>query len=317
MSLLDSARAARQWVERARALIPAEDRKVLLSVPRLLEKFMLFAALHRGAGVHADDLEARDPALVELFMDLFRSVGCRYFHARFSGQENVPREGPVLLVGNHNGGLVTADSFLVGVALFDSQPRGRAMFSLAHDFLFDDPVLRRYAGRLGMLRAGHESAARALRAGHLVLVYPGSEWDAFRPYKDRNRIVLAGRKGFLKLALREQVPIVPVVAEGAHAAFRVLLRGERLARWVGAHRFARVNVMPIVLSFPWGLTSGLVPFIPYPARVSVAFGEPIRFPGLGPEAAEDPEKLDACYREVESRMQAIMDRLVRERHDRA
>ena len=63
-----------------------------------------------------------------------------------------------------------------------------------------------------------------------MLVYPGSDLDTFRPFRDRDKIVLGGRKGFLELALRERVPIVPVVTAGTHEQIIVLTRGDRLAR---------------------------------------------------------------------------------------
>lgn len=310
MDLWDAGRELAAWVERAKVVLSPEERKVLASAPRIIARIARYALFHKGEDAVTDDIDARDPDHVALFVDLFRILGRAYFRVRFEGTENVPKEGGALLVGNHNGGLVPADSFMTGVALFDSQPKGRAMYALAHDFLFDDPVLRRWATRLGILRAGHASARRALDAGHMVLVYPGSDYDAFRPYSDRNRVVLAGRKGFLKLALRAGVPIVPIVAKGSHKQFIILTRGERIGRAIGIRRLARTDVMPIMLALPWGLTSGFLPYIPWPARVTIAFGEPIRFPHLGPESADDPAALEACYREVETRMQAMLDRLV-------
>ena len=301
-----------EWVSRARRLIPRRDRKVLLSPPRLVARFTRFA-LARAAGragrVHADDLEARDPELVTLLLDFWRAFGTRYFRARCEGIENVPAQGPVLLVGNHNGALLPSDSFFTALAIRERYGPERRMYALAHDFLFEDPILRSYAQRLGMLRAGHDGAHRALAAGHCVLVYPGSDLDAFRTFRDRSKIVLGGRKGFLKLALRERAPIVPVVSVGTHEQLVVLARGERLARLTHAHSWARSEVLPIVFSLPWGITSGFVPYLPLPAQTTVAFGEPIRWPDLGSERADDPDVLARCYAEVESRMQAILDRL--------
>lgn len=311
--LADARRGISDWLHRARELVPPEDRAVLLSPARLAAAFARYALFHRGDRSAGADIHLRDPALCQLLLDLFREIGPRYFHARISGAERVPASGPVLLAGNHNGGIVTIDSFLAAMAIAGEHGIERVPFALGHDFLFDDPVLTRYAGRLGILRAGHESARAALRAGHPVLVYPGSDHDAFRPFRDRDRIVLAGRKGFLRLALREQVPIVPVVSAGSHAQFIVLSRGDRLGRLVGIHRFARTDVMPVVLSLPWGLTSGFLPYIPLPVRITVTFGEPIRWPDLGPSAAGDPEVLARCYAEVESRMQALLDGLLQER----
>lgn len=299
------------WIERAKAAIPPEDRKILLSPARLFYRFGLFA-FHRSIGRPGspeDDVKAADPAFATLILDLFRLLGRHYHRLEVSGVENVPKEGPVLLVGNHNGAVLPTDAFFTALSIQDHHGPSRAVYSLVHDFLLDDPVLRSYARRLGMLRAGHESARHAFAAGGCVLVYPGSDLEAFRSFRDRHKIVLGGRKGFLKLALREQVPIVPVVSAGTHEQLIILWSGEKLAKKLHAHELMRTEVLPIALSVPWGLTSGFLPYLPLPAQTSLAFGEPIRWPALGREAADDPSALESCYREVEGTMQCMLDRL--------
>jgi 1-acyl-sn-glycerol-3-phosphate acyltransferase len=149
----------------------------------------------------------------------------------------------------------------------------------------------------------------AFDAGGLVLVYPGSDLDTYRTFGDRGKIVLGGRKGFLKLALRAGVPIIPVVSAGTHEQSIVVLRGDRLARIVHAHAWARTEVLPLALMVPWGLAPAFVPYLPLPAQTTVAFGAPITWPGLGPDDAGDPAALERCYADVERRMQAMLDEL--------
>ena len=297
-----------EWLSRMHRLVPARDAAILLNPPRLVARFAKFA-LHRaiGSAAHstADDVRARDPELVATLLELARWLGAHYFRLRVEGVENVPA-GPVLLVGNHNGGFLPMDGFFTSLALLD---RGRALHALGHDFLFEDPVLRRYALRLGILRAGHASAHHAFAAGSCVLVYPGSDLDTFRTFRERGKLYLGGRTGFIQLALREQVPIVPVVATGTHEQFVVLSRGDRLAKLVHAHRWLRSEVLPIVLALPWGITSGFVPYLPLPAQTTLSFLPPLRWRELGPEAANDPLVLARCYRDVETAMQAELDRL--------
>jgi 1-acyl-sn-glycerol-3-phosphate acyltransferase len=304
------------WVSRARRLVPREDRKVLLSPRRLVARFAKYAmrrALGRAAEVAADDLAPRDPELVLLVGELYRWLARHYFRLRVTGIENVPATGPVLLVGNHSGGLLPSEGFFTEIAIWERFGPARAVYALAHDFLFEDPLLRRYAGRLGLLRAGHASARHAFAAGACVLVYPGSDLDTFRPFRDRHKVVLGGRKGFIALALRERVPIVPVVTAGNHEQMIVLARGDRIARMLRAHRWARTEVLPIMLALPWGVTSGFVPYLPLPAQTTLAFLPAMRWPDLGPHDADDPAALERCYRDVEAAMQGAMDHLSRGR----
>lgn len=297
-----------EWRARAHRLVPPADRRVLFCPPRLVARFAKFAARRwmGSAGKEvADDTRARDPELVELLCDLWRVLGTYYFRLRVEGVENVPPAGPVLFVGNHSGGFLPSEAFFTALAVHERFGIERAIFALAHDFLFEDPLLRRYAGRLGILRAGYASAHHAFAAGGCVLVYPGSDLDTFRPFRKRNRIVLGGRKGFLVLAQRERVPIVPVVAAGTHEQMIVLWRGDRLARKLRAHEWARTEVFPIVLSLPWGLTSGFFPYLPLPAQTSLAFLPPMTWP--------ESVSLEQRYHEVETAMQAELDRLTRGR----
>jgi 1-acyl-sn-glycerol-3-phosphate acyltransferase len=302
-------RAALDWTRRGTKLFSPLDIAELTNPVVLVEKFSRYAFSHDKRPVPANEPEARDLAYVRFMADLFRALGRFYFRLELRGVDNVPAEGPVLLVANHNGAFLPSDGFFTVVALVDRFGPARAPYALAHDFLFYDERIRRYALKLGALRAGHESARRVFERGGVVLVYPGSELDVFRPWRERGRVVLGGRKGFLRLAIRERVPIVPVVSAGTHEQLVVLTRGDRLARLLHTHAWLRADVFPIVLSLPWGLTSGFVPYLPLPAQTTLSFGPPITWPALRPEDADDPAELERCYREVEAKMQAMLDEL--------
>lgn len=297
------------WLDRWAELAPLRDRVALVCPPILVGKFVHYALRLRKRTFAADDIHARDPRFVSLLVDLARALGRHYFRLETTGVENIPARGGALLVGNHNGGLLPLEPFFTAVAVWDRFGPDRALYALGHDFLFEDPMLRRYTAMLGVLRAGHEGAMHALSDGHLALVYPGGDLDAFRPFHDRNKIVLGDRTGFIKLALRARVPIVPVVTVGAHEQFIVLTRGDRLAKLLHLHAWARTSVLPLIAAVPWGVTIGFVPYLPLPAQITMAIGEPMTWPDLTPADAENPTAVARAYEDVRSRMQAVMDRL--------
>lgn len=297
------------WLSRARKVFPLRDALSLASPTGLVSKLAAYSlGLNRGDAFDATDPNARDPELLGVVFDALRPIMRAWFRWDVRGLENVPKSGPVLLVANHNGGLLNTEAYLTMLAIWDRFGPDRAVHGLAHDVVFDDPTLRRYAARFGTLRASHESAHNAFAAGHAVLVYPGSDLDSFRAWRDRKTVQLGERAGFVRLALREQVPIVPVISAGPQEQWIVLTRGDAIGRRLGMRRWARTEVFPIVLSLPWGLTSGFMPYLPLPVQTSLAFGAPIRW-ALGPEAAEDPTTVAACKREVETKMQALLTEL--------
>ena len=254
-----------------------------------------------------------DPGFTDALMDAVGWLGRRWFRWRGLDADRVPADGPALLVGNHNGGLMTFDAMFILRAVRDARGPERIVHGLGHDFVHLDSIIRKYTGRAGVLPASPESVAAAFKLGRLVLVFPGSDYDSFRPFAERDRVVLAGRTGFVRVALTHGVPIVPVVTVGAQETFVVLTRGERLASLLGLKARMRSNVFPIAVSFPWGLTSALVPYVPLPTRITTAFCRPLRWPDLKPRHADDDEVVRRCYAEVEASMQERMAELSRGR----
>jgi 1-acyl-sn-glycerol-3-phosphate acyltransferase len=161
-------------------------------------------------------------------------------------------------------------------------------------------------------------AMAALQKDAAVLVYPGGAEDVFRPYSERHRIELAGRKGFIKIALREHAPIVPVVSLGAHDGLIVLtdlypilqqLRDRGMPWLFGIDPI----VFPVYLGLPWGIAFGPLPNLPLPTRIHIRICKPIEFSRYGRSAANDRDYVDACYTLVEQQMQAELDLLVAEK----
>ena len=248
----------------------------------------------------------RDPALIRSQLPLGRAV-TGYFSPEVRGIDHVPRSGPVLVVGNHSGMYYMPDAWVAGMALAERRGIERPTYSLAYDLLFRVPAMGNYLRRLGVVPASPEGARRALEEeGAAVLVYPGGDYEACRPRSQAGRVDLGGHDGFVRLALRTGVPVVPVVGYGAHHTVVVLWRGASIARALRLGGM-RIGVFPVVLGGPTGITPILSP--PLPAAVVVDFLAPLDWSRYGPEAADDPEVVGACYRQIVSLMQEELDSL--------
>ena len=251
-----------------------------------------------------------DPEFLSRIVPLMEIYG-RYFDSEVRDVERLPSSGPALLVGNHSGPNSDPDTPALLAAWYRKNGFNKPLALLSFDLIFAVPRARDFFRRLAQVPANHRNAEAALDRGAAVLVYPGGLDDIARPWTDRNRIELAGNKGFIELALRKGVPVIPVVGHGGHESSIVLTRGRRIAKALGLNKY-RTYSMPLVFTIPWGVVLGPVPSIPIPTKVTLQVCEPMDWSHLGPEDAENPEVLDRCYEEILSVMQSTLDDLAKE-----
>ncbi len=256
------------------------------------------------------DFDQRDPDYIREVLPGAWILASLWHRARVRGLSNIPEDGPVLLVGNHSGGNLSPDTHVFTLAFTSYFGVERPFFQLAHNLVVSSPVLGAFLRRFGTVRASQANAERALRRGAAVLVYPGGDWEVHRPSWQSGTVDLAGRQGFIRLALEQDVPIVPVVSLGGQHTVLVLTRGEALARRLGLDRRLRLKVLPVSITWPWGLTVGdLLPRLPFPARLTIEVLPPI---DLRRQLGPDPD-VDQAYDLVLHTMQEALDSLVAER----
>jgi 1-acyl-sn-glycerol-3-phosphate acyltransferase len=258
--------------------------------------------------LHADPFQ-RDVEFLRKMLPLME-IWSRYFDGEVRGLEHVP-VGPVLLAGNHSGSTLTPDTTVFFAAWYRRYGLATPLVALAFDAAFGLPWFRDLMRRIGEVPANRENASRALDAALPVLVYPGGDHECFRPWLDRNRIDLHGRKGFIELALAKGVPVVPVVSHGGHHSTYILSRGEWIGRVFGTQRL-RTPAFPVALQIPWGISLVGLPGIPLPAKITIQVLSPMPWDGYGPEAARDPALVERCYHEIVGRMQTTLDHLAAE-----
>lgn len=258
----------------------------------------------------ADPFELRDPGYIEQTLPALALMSKLYFRAEVTGLENIPAQGPVLLVGNHSGGTWIADTFVFAERFYQHFGPQRPFHQLAHDLVFKLTGLRTLVQRYGTVPASPENMKTALNRDAALLVYPGGDVETYRPSWESDQIDFANRTGFVRLALEHGVPIVPVVAIGGQETALFLGRGRRLARWLRLDRTMRLKVLPPVLGPPVGFTIMDLPIrFPLPAKISIEVLEPI---DLRDQLGTQPD-IDEGYEAVTSTMQESLTKLADER----
>jgi 1-acyl-sn-glycerol-3-phosphate acyltransferase len=259
------------------------------------------------------DLDDRDPDYIRDNLPFLWLLSNLYLRADVRGLDNIPEEGPVLLVGNHSGGNMIVDTFVFTMAFETRFGVERPFYQLAHNLVL---LLGQYMPwipdlrKFGTVPAGHENAERALNAGAAVLVYPGGDYETHRPSWESAKVDFGGRKGFIRLALRNNVPIVPVVSIGGQETALFLSRGEALARLLRLDKMFRLKVLPISLALPWGLNIGdMLTHIPLPAKITVEAMPPI---DLRERYGTRPD-IDAIYQDIVGEMQGCLSALSAQR----
>src|SRR3954452_1464873 len=159
------------------------------------------------------DLDERDADYIRESLPRLWLLASLYFRGEVRGLGNVPEKGPVLLVGNHSGGNLTPDTVVFTLAFSTYFGVERAFHQLAHNLVLSFPGLS-YLRKYGTVAASPDNAKTALEAGAAVLVYPRGDYEVHHPSGQRHRVDFGGRKVFIRLALEQELPIVPVVAAG-------------------------------------------------------------------------------------------------------
>jgi 1-acyl-sn-glycerol-3-phosphate acyltransferase len=262
----------------------------------------------RVAAAHTAPRGPRDPRLVQASLGVMGAI-TTWFSPVIHGTENIPRSGPVLVVANHSCLIYMPDAGVVLQTVVRHRGPDAPTYTLTYDLLFTVPGLGGLIRRLGFVPADPGAALDVLHQGGAVVVFPGGDHDACRPWSERDRIAFGTHRGYVRLALRAGVPVVPAVAHGAHHGMLIVARGEPLA---AALRLpdVRVKVLPFLLG-PAGVLPVLAP-PPLPARITVEFLPALDWSAYPAEAADDDEVVETCHDEVVRLMQSSLDRLARE-----
>ncbi|MEO6950984.1 MAG: 1-acyl-sn-glycerol-3-phosphate acyltransferase [Polyangia bacterium] len=249
-----------------------------------------------------DPRDARSARLVSALLPIAETVCKHYVRLEVEGLENILKT-PALFVGNHSGGISGPDIACTLSTLWRQLGPDYPLYALAHDFAMRMfTPFGRVIGLFGAIAATRHNALRVFEAGGSVLVYPGGDIDAYRTFAERDRVRILPRNGYIDTARAGGVPIVPIVAQGAHRSAYIFSDGKDLARRLNLKKLMRTERFPMALALPWGLALGpAMPYLPLPFRIKLRILPPMQF---GSHVAA----IDASA-EVQAAMQQAMDEL--------
>lgn len=243
---------------------------------------------------HQQELEGEDPLLrdpsppfIELAARLMEPAH-RYHDYSVVGMENIPDKGAGLLVVNHS--LATYDGFLLGLEVF--RQRRRMLVGLGDNLIFKTPVLKDLALASGIYPANPTNGKRLLAHGHLMGVAPGGMWESLRPSTQKYQLRWDDRRGFVRLAMEAQVPIILAACPRADDLYEV--RPSRLTE-MAYH----------LLKIPIPLATGVGPtLIPRKIKLTHYIAPPLYPPD--PKWEDFEEVVESWHRQVIRRMEELM-----------
>ena len=240
-----------------------------------------------------------EPDFLKYILPLAERVYRRYFRAEVFGIENVPDDGPVLLVSNHTG-QIPIDGFLIASAmLFDKQPPRMAR-SMVERWTASLPFISWFFPRVGQVVGTRENARILLRRGGCILVFPEGVKGISKTYDHAYELRRFGY-GFMRLALETDTPIVPIGVVGGEEQMPAIWNFESLAKLLGMPAFPVTPTWPLL---------GPLGALPLPVKYRIHFGEPMTFEG----ASDDEDRvIGALVDDLKDEMRALIQRGLDER----
>ena len=226
-------------------------------------------------------------AHLRVFVAMLKFAYTKYFRVRAHGVENVPDKGRVMLVGNHSGGLPLDAGMVIASLLLDKDPP-RLVHAMVDKFVNRMPILSTWYARWGQVTGLPEHAERILNDDRVLMVFPEGHLGTAKLYPQRFSLVNFGT-GFMRLALKTKSPIVPFAFIGGGDAIPTIHNSEFLGKLTAA---------PYVPLTPYGAP------VPLPVRLSVHYGEPMKFEGSG---NEEDQVINGYVEQVKSRIAQLIE----------
>jgi 1-acyl-sn-glycerol-3-phosphate acyltransferase len=267
------------------------------SIARRLGKAMITEELdERLQGIHFRDAGhgydpfGLHPDFVHFGAGISHWLYQRYFRVISEGSDNIPSEGAAILAVNHSG-LIPMDGLMLWHDVLAHTDPPRVARGIADHFVPALPFIGTLFARGGMVGGSRGNVRVLLEAGEMLMIFPEGTPGIVKPFSERYNLQ-PFRVGHAELAIRHQVPIVPVGIVGAEEQLPSFFASKRLGRLAG------FSALPIPL----------LP-IPLPVRYRIIYGEALySHIGSDPAIADDPAAVQALAAEVQSSVDGLLRR---------
>lgn len=216
----------------------------------------------------------------------------KYFRYEIVGAENLPAKGGALLVNNH--GLIMFDVFLLARYLVSI---GRAPRALSEHSTWKIPFIREVFLNMGIVDGNPKTAIRLLRAGEVVIVFPGGAREGMKTSAERYKLFWENHFGFIKVAMASGVPVIPCFSAGIDHTYHIFASGYRLSKKL----FGTYVPMPIF--------TGIGP-MPFPAKIRHHIGKPLHYSGNSHDY-RDPKKVKRFHARVLKSAETLKNQAMR------
>ncbi len=226
-----------------------------------------------------------------------------WFRVEWEGLEKIPHHGGALLIANHAGAIPSdAPAIMHGI----EEELGRPVYGLADYFFRTLPVVGTMWSRTGGVPAHPDNAYRLLHdQQQLALVFPEGTKATSKTYTDRYRLRRFGRGGFVEIAMRAGVPVIPIAVVGAEESMPILFRIPSVAKML------KLPYFPVTAN---ALMLGPIGYVTYfPAKFKLRVLDPVTF---DVEPGQDRYSRSRVMDEAEAiraRMQDALHDMLRER----
>jgi 2-acylglycerol O-acyltransferase 2 len=168
--------------------------------------------------------------------------------------------------------------------------------TLAASVLFNIPLIRELSLWTSCINASRTSAENALDKGRSLIVLPGGETEQIMTEYGKEKVYLSKRKGFIKLAMRKNVSVVPMYVFGCSDYFIT-------SNFLYGLRYKLVKSMGICIPFSFGLLGSLCPL---PKNTTIVLGTPLKFEMDGSNPT--PHELDVAHALFTKELIALFDK---------